>query len=285
MKTIVKNILNQAGYQVSKYYKYLVPIDTYKELYGATNREQNLFLNIGAGGEFRHPLWTNVDVKSDWYKNNQIDIHYNLTECSPLPLPDNSAKIIYTSHTIEHVQNKHVANLFNEAYRVLAPGGLLRVTAPNIDLDYRAYVNNDTRHYYWCYMEKAWQQSDREYFRGASIAQLFLHHFATEISTLHPVDSGNKITDEDLKQIFANKPYEEALDYCISKCSLETQNKFMGNHINWWNPDKARKFLANAGFNKIEDSGFGQSESPVLRDINYFDNTHPRISFYIEATK
>jgi len=43
--------------------------------------------------------------------------------------------------------------------------------------------------------------------------------------------------------------------------------------------------LRKAGFSKIFLSGYGQSFSPVLRNTDLFDNTHPEISLYVEAIK
>lgn len=43
--------------------------------------------------------------------------------------------------------------------------------------------------------------------------------------------------------------------------------------------------LEIAGFNKIYLSGYGQSFCPILRDVAVFDNTHPKISLYVEAIK
>lgn len=65
----------------------------------------------------------------------------------------------------------------------------------------------------------------------------------------------------------------------------ENTKKYPGNHINWWNPKKITSILEDTGFTKIYLSGYGQSFCPILRDINIFDNTHPKLSFYIEAIK
>jgi hypothetical protein len=43
--------------------------------------------------------------------------------------------------------------------------------------------------------------------------------------------------------------------------------------------------LKNAGFENIYLSGYGQSFSPVLRNIYFFDNTHPKVSLNVEAFK
>jgi hypothetical protein len=65
----------------------------------------------------------------------------------------------------------------------------------------------------------------------------------------------------------------------------ELQQKYPGNHVNWWTKEKVHASLTRAGFSNVYVSAYGQSFAAPLRDTNYFDNTQPRISFYVEATK
>jgi hypothetical protein len=179
--------------------------------------------------------------------------------------------------------------MFKESYRILKRGGIFRITAPNIDLDYRAYKDNDRYYFYWidCYdnpkdfkrvkLNKSLSES--------SIQQILLYHFAASASMIHVDSSAERIDDKQLDSLFREMKYEDALNYCVSKCSIETQKNYPGNHINWWNKDKVFKMLEKAGFCKIYLSGYGQSFSPVLRNIMYFDNTHPKVSLYVEAIK
>ena len=115
-----------------------------------------------------------------------------------------------------------------------------------------------------------------------SIGEIFLYHFAGGISSLA---SNNSVTDEQLRIIFSKMEYEQALDYCTSKCPIEVQKVNPGHHINWWNKDKLFHMLKLAGFTKIHLSGYGQSFLPVLRNLTYFDNTYYKVSIYMEATK
>ena len=118
----------------------------------------------------------------------------------------------------------------------------------------------------------------------ASIQQLFLFAFASYVSTL--VDNTlDKISDEKLDNIFEKMRYEDALNYCTSRCPIELQRKYTGFHMNWWNIKKETKMLKKAGFNEIYLSGYGQSFSPALRDTRYFDDRYPTISLYVEAIK
>jgi SAM-dependent methyltransferase len=49
-----------------------------------------------------------------------------------LPFADQCADAIYSSHFIEHLTKQDSAHLLAEAFRVLKPGGLVRIGVPNL---------------------------------------------------------------------------------------------------------------------------------------------------------
>ena len=61
--------------------------------------------------------------------NPRIRIH-DLTK--PLPWPDSTVDVCYTSHTVEHMSRDEGHRLVTEAFRVLRPGGVLRVVVPDL---------------------------------------------------------------------------------------------------------------------------------------------------------
>ena len=292
MKRLIQKLLNSIGYEIHRVPGKNLQLDLYKKLYSADSITNKRFYNIGSGG-FSHPFWTNVDYDSEWYASNRANtlngIQYDLFSLEPLPIADNSAEVAYSSHTIEHISNAAAQNMFNEVHRILKPQGIFRITTPNMDLEYRAYRENDRHYFYWIdaySIRKNWERV--KYNRSlsdASIEQIFLTHFASSVSTLHVDGAPERIDDEELNVLFEKLKYEEALDYCIAKCSIETQKKYPGNHINWWNFKKASSMLTKAGFSRIHLSGYGQSFCPVLRNTDLFDKTHPKLSLYVEAIK
>jgi hypothetical protein len=170
---------------------------------------------------------------------------------------------------------------------VLKDGGIFRITAPNIDLHYQAYLRKDRSFFYWTRNYDEVTQYRKVFLKHplsqASIQQLFLYEFATHVTEIFVDSIDTPLSDKSIDEIFRNMEYETALNTIISNCSLEKQRKYPGNHINWWNRNKVIGFLKRSGFQKVYISGFGQSLAPVLRDLQYFDNTHPKISLYIEA--
>lgn len=280
----VKRWLRERGYDVRALD--VDDLDLYRRVHGEEAVRERRFYNVGAG-TFRHPAWTNVDHESEWYGGTQINLEWDLLALTPFPARDAHAEIVYTSHTIEHVTDEAVRNLFKETHRVLKPGGVCRVTAPNIDLDYRAFREGDRehfRHYIDRYsVPDNWRKLFTRSLADASLQQLFLVRFATNASTLHVDGAPSRIADEEVDRLFREVPYEKALDACVARCSLDVQRRFPGNHINWWNPDKVQRCLRDAGFEDVYVSAYGQSRSPVLRNTDYFDNTHPKLSLYVEA--
>ena len=261
----------------------------YYESYPAKSLEDKCFYNIGAG-LFSHPYWTNIDYETDHYKSKQRKgfVHYNLMEIVPLPIDADSAEIVYSSHTIEHVSDAAAFNMMKEAYRILKPGGCIRLTTPDAWIEYQAYMKKDISYWDWqiAYysLKGKWEALYKKPLAEASIEQLFLHHFASQLCEIDVDDSvKKKYSDSEIREVFSRKPMEEGLDFFTKQCEFNANHP--GNHINWWDYRKLESFLREAGFKTIYRSGYGQSLFAPMRDTDFFDNTHPTLSIYVEAVK
>mgnify|MGYP001561730087 CR=1 FL=1 len=69
--------------------------------------------------------------------SDHIFIHHDLSK--GIPLKDNVADYIYSSHFIEHLHRKDANHLLNECYRVLRNGGILRISVPDLEHAIRLY--------------------------------------------------------------------------------------------------------------------------------------------------
>ncbi len=82
-----------------------------------------LKLHLGCGSKFI-PGFIHVDVIAGDH------IHHQGSVCE-LPYPDCSVELIYASHVLEHFGRFEMHDVLREWYRVLAPGGILRLAVPD----------------------------------------------------------------------------------------------------------------------------------------------------------
>lgn len=92
-------------------------------------------LNLGCGVSYiKSPRWLNLDWQS---KSRHVKKHNLLKK---LPIEDNSVELVYSSHLIEHLTKEDCFNILTESFRVLKPGGTLRLSLPDFEEMARAYV-------------------------------------------------------------------------------------------------------------------------------------------------
>jgi ubiquinone/menaquinone biosynthesis C-methylase UbiE len=236
----------------------------------------------GFGGGFQHPCWTNIDLDRPWKDDKYFpgsvefkpekDIAHDLLSMTPIPVESSTAELVYSRFAIDRLTNEAAQYFFEEVFRILKKGGVFRIVSTNLDLDYRAYRNNDRDYFFWLGDD-------------FSIEQMFLFHVVSQVSTKYHDKNTENITDEELRELFETQGYEEVLDYCCSKCSVEIQKNNRYDHFNWWNSQKIEKMLKSSGFKTIYRSAAEQSTAPVMRNEYYFDNDHIKVMMYMEAIK
>ncbi|MEQ8880789.1 MAG: methyltransferase domain-containing protein, partial [Cyclobacteriaceae bacterium] len=91
------------------------------------------YLNVGCGKRF-HKDWLNIDV----LPADPGVIHCDVTK--GLPLEDNDLDVVYHSHVLEHIPKAKVKAFLNECYRVLKPGGIIRIAVPDLEGIVRNYL-------------------------------------------------------------------------------------------------------------------------------------------------
>lgn len=266
-------------------------VDLYVKLYGEEAVKNRRFYNISAGtylgfgGGLHHPCWTCIDVDRPWEDADddgddtefdpKRDIAHDLLSLQPIPVESSVAELVHTRFTIASITDEAADLMFREVLRMLKPGGIFRISTPNIDLDYRAYLLNDLSFFYWFAKRKP----------PISIEQAFLFHVTSQLSTIHRDGAPERISDAQFRELLHTRGLEGALNYCTSKCSIEIQKRNRQDHMNWWNPTKLERMLRAAGFKTIYYSTRQQSASPVLRNEAYFDNEDNRFDMYMEAVK
>jgi len=93
-------------------------------------------LQIGCGSNMLGG-WLNTDL---FYKKDEI---VYLDAGRIFPLPDETFDYIYSEHIFEHLNFKQGLNMLHECYRILKPGGYLRLATP--DMDFLMALHNDPK--------------------------------------------------------------------------------------------------------------------------------------------
>lgn len=90
-------------------------------------------LNLGSGNHLLYG-WDNLDIR-----DHDGVIVCDLTQ--PLPYSDNSISLIFSEHTIEHLDEVDGFNLLKESYRVLVSEGHIRISCPDLEQYVKAYLD------------------------------------------------------------------------------------------------------------------------------------------------
>ena len=228
-------------------------------------------LNIGAG-QFQHDDWTNVDHASAWYGDRLAPhVEWDATSGEPLPFADGSAECVYTSHLIEHLERRHVAAMFSEAYRVLAPDGVLRVTAPDAELLHHAATFADPKWWAW---QDAWFQHAGVRPEDATV----LDRLVREIATPRCRWVAKTDWSEPIARLFHELERDTFLDALCGGLVYDPGHP--GDHITWWGERRVAEAMVEAGFGCVYSSRRGQSMRIDMRTV---DMTLGWASLYVEA--
>jgi len=93
-----------------------------------------LALHLGCGPNLLDN-WTNIDLDEKY----SPDIVHDLSQ--GLPFDDNTVEVVYSEHFFEHLALADGIALMTECYRVLRPGGRVRIAMPDLASTVHAYLN------------------------------------------------------------------------------------------------------------------------------------------------
>ena len=99
----------------------------------SVNQASPKLLNLGCGSHF-HLDWTNLDFVSQSPHVQQHDLRKGLPEAS------DQFDMVYHSHVLEHFAPQQGQQFLAECYRVLKPGGVLRIAVPDLEQIAQLYL-------------------------------------------------------------------------------------------------------------------------------------------------
>jgi predicted SAM-dependent methyltransferase len=82
--------------------------------------------------------WVNVDLADP---RHRLDLCWDLRR--GIPFADGSAEAVFSEHLFEHIGFDGGLALMRECHRVLRPGGVLRITVPDLERYVRSYLGDD----------------------------------------------------------------------------------------------------------------------------------------------
>jgi predicted SAM-dependent methyltransferase len=89
--------------------------------------------NLGCGNQIC-PGWINIDI----VRTGPSVVAHDLS--TGIPLPNASCEVVYHSHVLEHLKRPDAQFFMRECFRVLKPGGILRVAVPDLEQVCRQYL-------------------------------------------------------------------------------------------------------------------------------------------------
>ena len=92
-------------------------------------------LNFGCGGTF-HPDWTNLDTSPVSPEVIAHDLRLRF------PFADGTFDAVYGSHVLEHLEPAAAERLLQDCFRILRPGGIIRIAVPDLEAIVRLYVSS-----------------------------------------------------------------------------------------------------------------------------------------------
>jgi len=112
-------------------------------------------LNFGCGSRIANG-WVNIDFYSADRRVERVNL------LKGFPYPDNSFDVVYSSHVVEHFTLDQASFILQEAWRILKPGGIVRIVVPDLAETCKEYLrilalpDNDPekgRKYDWSLLE------------------------------------------------------------------------------------------------------------------------------------
>ena len=92
-------------------------------------------LHLGCGN-IRLPGFCNVDILT----THAVDVISDISKLDNFN--DDSIELIYACHVLEHFSHDDAVNVLKRWFQVLAPGGELRISVPDIDRIVKIYTKN-----------------------------------------------------------------------------------------------------------------------------------------------
>jgi SAM-dependent methyltransferase len=232
---------------------------------------------FGERNDYRIPLrWVTVDLHG-------ADINVDVRTGERLPFPDDSQRVAYSSHTIEHLDDHSLTLLLGELRRVLRPGGHIRLETPDAERIVAGYLHEDDELFQYFQRENTGSLVEG---LGLSPAHAERHNALVGLFSCY-IERGCHVgvlaTREEVDRRLREGDLDAFGSWCFSLQSPEQRSS--GGHVNLLYFEKLRRMLHGAGFRDVRRMRNGVTEIPRL-SLRWIERPGPRAAYslYIEAT-
>lgn len=257
-------------------------------------------INLGAGDDWKLNGWLGLDILNGEYLN----------EKSVFQFKDNSIEYVFSSHFFEHINDETAINLLKESYRVLKPGGIVRITTPHFERLYNKCKENDVDFYIkngiLVNRYKHWGKTNIENNIYNTLVHFVCNYHDGELCEGNPNQLRCIIPILEKEQIISKLNelnVDEFCKWCLSfvperPISKEKMEKIKQNknimidfpdsgleHINWWTLSKFTSILTSIGFRNIKEVECNNSSIPGTSFINEVNSIRGNGSIWIECKK
>ncbi len=239
------------------------------------------------------PLYVHSEFPRDWICLDWKEADYlvDLVKTPELPFKNDSQKIIYSAHLIEHLPEPALATLLQECCRVLEPGGRVRFECPDAEKLVALYRQSDPHmlQYFARFRREVIVEQngfDKKYLEDHLSLLGEISNYIIPGRSFHmPVYAPREEFDRNLGRL----DLEEFARWCISLQSPEQRKS--GGHQNVLYFSKLERMFEHAGFTDVVRADFDSTTIPELR-LN--ENSPHAVrakqyrrfySLYVEATK
>jgi predicted SAM-dependent methyltransferase len=237
------------------------------------------YLNLGCGS-WHHSGWVNLDFVS----TGPGVIAHNLLQ--GIPFENEKFEVVYHSHVLEHFSKSDGEALIRECYRVLKPGGVIRIAIPDLERIVKEYLRQlenamqgqagAADRYDWMMLEM-YDQTVRNFSGGEMAKHLFREHLPEENFIFERIGIEGKDIRKSYLQSVQNKTAHSpqnskpgliskifstrAWKGLLQKKIFPNEGKYvqigrfrLGGEIHQWMYDRysLKRLLENSNFSRVE---------------------------------
>jgi hypothetical protein len=213
------------------------------------------YVNIGGGPGFKFDGWLNLDDVPGQESS------FNLSPECRFPVADRSIRLVYSSHTIEHLDDATVDQCLSEAQRMMRNNADLVIKIPDFDRTKKAWLENDSNFFrdeLWNFCEVAptWTHRGVANDMDSRASMIFcgwwtndlVNHFAGKQNFTSQSYHGPAAMPPEEFRTLMNTKSPHAISHELSSFVRRTEKSFSFNHQNSWSAQELTELLKKHEF-------------------------------------